>query len=591
MSTQYTTEPPPAATILLHTTAGPLTLSLFASQTPLTTRNFLQHCLDGTYTNTIFHRVAPGFVIQTGDPTGTGEGGTNIYEDGDKSQERFGETWGKLLRMPEERYGERIVLGDEVHSRLKFNRRGLVGMARMSEGKGNAQGQYGSQWFITLGDCRAELDGKCTMFGRIEGDGIYNVMKIANGEVIEGTERPVYPEKILSVEVLEMPEGEAWKVVKKREKIAQRTTEPKDTGKKSKTAAKKKGGKTLLSFAGDGGDEDGADIVVRPKKAKFNTALIDSEPTTTTTSQKPTTAPSNPKKRKSPSPARTQKSPEEPTSKRRKPSFHEPTTQLPIRDPESPSRSPTPDLPHTTRRRSSNHKSASALEAEIAALKATMKRDTAAPAEPKKKLSALEALIPATSTRGRKRPRAGENTAADDNSSLKLLNAFKARLEGATQQTQSNSTTDKQSLPNTSSNGTTHQPPTDTTDEAPLCDLHFIANCQSCSDWIEPSNADPNQSTNATTNNDPDDTDPSSFLTHSLTFEKDRLGKDLTWKRKNEEELVVIDPRERERELGIKSGKGKDRDRGKGGTREWDGDLGVGKGKAREREKVGDRRR
>lgn len=471
----------------------------------------------------------------------------------------------------------------------------------MGDGKGDAPGQYGSQWFITLGDCRAELDGKCTMFGRIEGDGIYNVMKIANGEVIEGTERPVYPEKILSVEVLEMPEGEAWKVVRKREKIAQRTTDSnqKETGKKSKTVAKKKGGKTLLSFAGDGGDEDGADIVVRPKKAKFNTALIDSPaeptPTTKTTSQKSTTDPPNSKKRKSPDPTPSRKSPE-PTSKRRKPSFHESTTQLPIRDPESPSRSPTPDLPQPTiRRHSSNHKSASALEAEIAALKATMKRDTAAPAEPKKKLSALEALIPATSTRGRKRPRPGEGTAAaDDNSSLKLLNAFKARLEGATQtQMQSHSTTEKQPQPAPSQNGTSNQPRNtdDTADEAPLCDLHFIANCQSCSDWIEPDPSNPDQP--SATNNDPEDNDPASFLSHSLTFEKDRLGKDLTWKRKNEEELVVIDPRERERELGIKSGRERerDRDRGKGTGREWDGDLGVGKGKGREREKGGDRRR
>lgn len=600
MSTQYTTEPPPTATVLLHTTAGPLTLSLFATQTPLTTLNFLQHCLDGTYTNTIFHRVASGFVIQTGDPTGTGEGGTNIYEDGDKNQERYGETWGRLLRLPEERYNERIVLGDEVHSRLKFNRRGLVGMARMGDGKGDAQGQYGSQWFITLGDCRAELDGKCTMFGRIEGDGIYNVMKIANAEVIEGTERPVYPEKVLSVEVLEMPEGEAWKSVKKREKIAQRTVaDQKETGKKTKTTGKKKGGKTLLSFAGDGGDEDGADVVVRPKKAKFNTALIDSPAESTTTTTTKTITQQISKKRKSPEPIPPQKSPE-PTPKRRKPSFHESTTQLPIRDPESPSRSPTPDVPEP-KRRSSNHKSASALEAEIAALKATMKRDTAPAAEPKKKLSALEALIPASSTRGRKRPRPGENTAADDNSSLKLLNAFKARLEGATQSqshSTTTSTTANPTVPTPSSNGTAHPPnptiPEDTTEEASLCDLHFIANCQSCSDWID---TNPDPSTNDPANpTDPEDTDPSSFLTHSLTFEKDRLGKDLTWKRKNEEELVVIDPRERERELGIKSGK-KERERGKGKAREWDGDLGVGgvagkgKGRDRDREKGGERRR
>lgn len=548
MSSQYTTEPPPTATVLLQTTAGPLTLSLFAQQAPLTTRNFLQHCLDGTYNGTIFHRVAPGFVIQTGDPTGTGEGGTNIYEDGDKSLERYGETWGRLLRMPEERWNERITLGDEVHSRLKFNRRGLVGMARMSDERGDAQGQYGSQWFITLGDCRAELDGKCTMIGRIEGEGIYNVMKIAAGEVVEGTERPVYPETITGVEVLEMPQGEAWQTLKKRERIAQRTTEADVKTKKTAKSAKKKAGKALLSFGGDAGEDEGPGVAVRPKKAKFNTALIDG-PAESASGSINAKGPEEKmaKKRKSPEPAPAKRSPE-PQPKRRKPSFHEPTTQLPLRDEESPSRSPTPEAP-PSRRRSSNHKSASALEAEIAALKATMKRDTAPVAEPKKKLSALEALIPASSTRGRKRPRPGEHS-TDDNSSLKMLNAFKARLEGTST---SKAPQPDQNDTQPSSNEATKPDAPD--EEAALCDLHFIANCQSCSHWADDdAKAD-----------EVEDEKDRSFLNHSLTFEKDRLGKDLTWKQKNEEELVVIDPREREKELGLKGKKG-----GAGKGREWD---------------------
>ncbi|KAK5071935.1 Peptidyl-prolyl isomerase cwc27 [Lithohypha guttulata] len=556
MSTQYTTEPPPTATVLLHTSAGPLTISLFAQQTPLTTRNFLQHCLDGTYNGTIFHRVAPGFVIQTGDPTGTGEGGTNIYEDGDKSLERYDETWARMLRLPEERYGERIVLGNEAHSRLKFNRRGLIGLARMSDEKGNAQGQYGSQWFITLGDCRAELDGKCTMFGRIEGDGIYNVMRIAGGEVVEGAERPVYPEKILNVEILEMPQGEAWRAIRKRERVAQRTTTEEKSKKKEKPS-KKKSGKTLLSFGGDAGDEEeGAGVVVRPKKAKFNTALIDAaaeeeqaQANGITNHKEPSAT--NSKKRKSPESAPTRKSPE-PELKRSKPSFHESTTQLPLKDPESPSRSPTPDIPR--QRRASNHKSATALEAEIAALKASMKRDTAPTAEPKKKLSALEALIPATSTRGRKRPRPGE-TGSEDSASMKMLNAFKARLESADQ---GKETSKDSAATNGNKPHAEDRIPDAPDEEATLCDLHFIANCQSCSDW-----AGDNKEAE-----DVDDEGGKGFLSHSLTFEKDRLGKDLTWKQKNEEELVVIDPREREKELGSKKKHG-DRN-GDGKSRNWD---------------------
>lgn len=416
-----------------------------------------------------------------------------------------------------------------MHSRLKFNRRGLIGMARMSDGKGKAQGQYGSQFFITLGDGR-ELDGKCTMFGRVEGDGIYNVNKIADGELVEGSERPVYPEKILRVEVLEMPSGEAWEDVKKRERIAQRTTEEP----KRKEKVKKKGGKALLSFE----DDEVAAVVVRPKK-KFNAALFDEaaekEPQVNGSKKETETVS---KKRKSPEPTLVRRSPE-PSPKRRKPSFHESTTQLPIRNEESPSRSPTPEVPN--KRRLSNHKSAAALEAEITALKATMKRDTAPAPESKKKLSALEALIPATSTRGRKRPRPGQTNDADAGS-LKMLNAFKARLESADGSKSSKPT-----------NGIKHEDvkPDGADEEAVLCDLHFVANCQSCSDWTDEMN------------DEAEDDKDMGLLNHSLTFEKDRLGKDLTWKQKNEDELMVIDPREREKELGIKS---------KGNSREWDKD-------------------
>ncbi|KAI7303429.1 hypothetical protein KC315_g15682, partial [Hortaea werneckii] len=63
MSALYNLEPQPTAKCILHTTAGDLLLELFAKQTPLASRNFLQHCLDGYYTNTIFHRLVKDFII------------------------------------------------------------------------------------------------------------------------------------------------------------------------------------------------------------------------------------------------------------------------------------------------------------------------------------------------------------------------------------------------------------------------------------------------------------------------------------------------------------------------------------------------
>lgn len=89
----------------------------------------------------IFHRLVKGFIIQSGDPTGTGTGGDSIY-------------------------GEPFE--DEVHGRLKFNRRGLLGMA--NTGKRNTNS---SQFFFTL-DRADELTGRNTLFGRIQGNTLYS---------------------------------------------------------------------------------------------------------------------------------------------------------------------------------------------------------------------------------------------------------------------------------------------------------------------------------------------------------------------------------------------------------------------------------
>ncbi|KIV93027.1 hypothetical protein PV10_04272 [Exophiala mesophila] len=615
MSSHYTTEPPPTATVLLHTTAGPLTISLFATQTPLTCRNFLQHVLDEDYSGNLFHRVAPGFVIQTGDPTGTGEGGTNIYED--REFENYDDDWARVMGREK---GEKIRFGDEIHSRLKFNRRGLVGMAKGS-GDGSASG-YGSQFFITLADCRAELDGKCTMFGRVEGEGIYNVVKVAEGELVEGTERPLYPEKILRAEIIEMPKGEAWQKMRKREKIEKRVVE---TSIKKK-AVKKKAGKALLSFGGDDEGDDGPGVAVRPKKAKFNPNLIEGggaeEDRPSKTNGKSQTKEPAPIERKKAPPAppvastlpQKRKASPEPTNKsssaspihHRKPSFHDPTTQLPLRNPESPSRSPTPVEDRKSGAR------ASALQAEIEALKASMRRNvTTTKDESKHKKSALESLIPATSTRGRKRPRPGDSNNKEDTSALKMLKAFKARLDAADQSqhsttvsnyvARSKSTGQKQnpavskaadangksssstdsSLPTKSGAAIEEEPKPDMddTEEATLCDLHFIANCQSCSSWDKEANSGRAQDGADGLPGSDDDYEGTQWMSHSLSFAKDRLGKDLTWKKKNEEELVVIDPREKERNL--KHAKRKDRDREREKDKERGRQNGSSKGKGR----------
>ncbi|ETN44683.1 uncharacterized protein HMPREF1541_10353 [Cyphellophora europaea CBS 101466] len=583
MSAHYNLEPPPTATVLLHTTAGDIQLSLFAQQTPLTCRNFLQHCLDGTYDNLPFHRIASDFVIQTGDPTGTGDGGQNIYEDDEF--EKYDERWARLLGREE---GDKIVFGDEVHSRLKFGRRGLLGMAK------DAEGGYGSQWFVTLGNVGRELDGRCTMFGRVEGEGIYSIVRIAEGEVVEGTERPVYPERVTGVEVLELPKGEAWASMKPRQKVAQRVAEEKKETKKPVKKGKK--AKAMLSF---GDDEAESDVVIKPKKAKFNTALIDASTTPEATKaigkvaankatpvsqrrspspQQPT--PTVPAKRK----ASTSDAPPSPTH-HRKPSSPDPSMQLPLRNPEIPSRSPSVSRSTSPPGRDlSATQTKAALDAQISALKASMRRPTTTVGEVSRKQSALEALIPATSTRGRKRPRPGDAGAGgrEDAKALKMLNAFRTRLEAADSTDHTQPAVGKgqngrskshavasdgdPTLPATGAgpNAPAVDAETQGDEEAKLCDLHFIANCLSCfaADAAETAEEEDNEK-----NND------RGFLGHQLTFAKDVLGKDGEWRKRERNRrvedddggLVVLDPRVKEKEL--KRGNKK---KEKGGGREWD---------------------
>lgn len=479
MSAVYNLEPNPTAKVLLQTTAGDLELELFAKQTPKTSRNFLQLCLDGYYDNTLFHRLVKGFIIQGGDPTGTGQGGESSYD------------------------GEPFE--DEFHSRLKFNRRGLLGMANSGSPNDN-----GSQFFFTLGNT-PELTGKNTMFGRVVGDTIYNLMKMAEAEIAEGSEeRPLYPTKITGVEIIINP----FEDMVQRVRVAERTEPERKKPKK----AKRKAGKALLSFGGDEGEE----TVPITKKVKYNKALVSAE----------TERPAAPEPSPAPKPSEERAIPIRP-----------PARKSPSRSPSPPPKSvhlkanrrPTPPLRETSPPQSRLER----VNAQIEAVKASMKRNTPTQSsEDAKEKSLLESMIPASTTRGRKRGATANNTASEQ-ATLDILSKFKSKLESAP------APPARPKIPAVPSEGSLtrneeessmskSKQPTTEEEEAP-CDLHFIVGCQSCTAWDK---------------QDQDDSDDDTgWMSHSLSFAKDRLGKDLEWKRKNEEELVVIDPRERAQDL------------------------------------------
>jgi peptidyl-prolyl cis-trans isomerase SDCCAG10 len=183
----------------LKTSKGDIDIELWTKETPKTCRNFIQLCMEGYYNDTIFHRVVKGFICQGGDPNGDGTGGTSIY-------------------------GEPFK--DEFHSRLRFNRRGLVAMA--NAGKND----NGSQFFFTMG-ATPELQNLHTIFGKVTGDTVFNMLKLEDC-VVDANERPEYPVKILKTVILSNP----------FEDIVPRAT----TNESSKEGRKKKREKGVKNF-------------------------------------------------------------------------------------------------------------------------------------------------------------------------------------------------------------------------------------------------------------------------------------------------------------------------------------------------------
>ncbi|KAG5952205.1 hypothetical protein E4U53_001421 [Claviceps sorghi] len=539
MSAIYNLEPQPTASAIIHTTLGEILVELFAKQTPLTCRNFLQHSLDGYYDGTIFHRLVPNFILQGGDPTGTGNGGESIYDGG-----AFG---GDLDPWPmDERRGINagpmgVNFKDEFHSRLKFNRRGLLGMANESRENTN-----GSQFFFTL-DKTEELNGKNTLFGRVAGDTIYNLAKIGESEVDADSERPLYPIKIERVEILVNP----FEDMKKRARIAPQTTQKPASTEKAKKK-KRKGGKQLLSF-GDEGDEDAEEPAL--KKPKFDTRLVVQEED----QEEVKHSEKKPRKEKMENMSKKDekvesviraagaaKTPSQAVDETESPDDAQRATSRP------PKRQDTEQPDESSYRAEEPAPEKTALEKaneEIAALKASMRRTiySEQPAPEARKKSALESMIPETSMRARKRRAGANNTSTtDDQASLDLLRAFRAKLEKAPPTKGSPSGTISKQDAGGGGDGAAD-------DEAALCDLHFIANCQSCTAWDKQGR---------------EDSDDEGWMSHSLSFAADRLGKDLSNRKKAEDELVVIDPREKA--YSLKETKRAEREAKMGGSRAWD---------------------
>ena len=161
---------------VLHTTDGTIRVHLFASEDPVTVNNFVFLARDHFYDGVKFHRIIKGFMVQTGDPLGTGAGG------------------------PGYRFQDETVTRDY--------KPGIVAMAN------SGPNTNGSQFFIMHGDYSGRLPKNYSIFGKVV-QGMETVNKIATAETTMGGDgamsKPLKPVKIVSVKIERVGGGKAAK--------------------------------------------------------------------------------------------------------------------------------------------------------------------------------------------------------------------------------------------------------------------------------------------------------------------------------------------------------------------------------------------
>jgi len=159
--------------VVLETTMGTIILELYWDHAPVTCSNMCQLAKRGYYDDTVFHRIIKDFMVQGGDPTGTGRGGESVY--------------GKHFQ-------------DEIHKELKHTGAGILSMAN------SGPNTNGSQFFISLAPC-PWLDGKHTIFGRVA-QGMKVVKQIGNVQTNQ-SDRPIADIKILRARAISGEENES----------------------------------------------------------------------------------------------------------------------------------------------------------------------------------------------------------------------------------------------------------------------------------------------------------------------------------------------------------------------------------------------
>lgn len=152
-------EPPTTAHVIFHTTKGPVEVEIWAKEAGEIGRSFLTNCVNNRYVGNAFTKIIRDYTVET-----------EALEPATKHRNEF-------------------------HSRIRFNKRGMLGAVRREGPYSSADG-----FFITMNPA-PEFDGKFVPLGRVVGDTFYNVAKINQGDLAKDKSTPVHPVSITKVEV------------------------------------------------------------------------------------------------------------------------------------------------------------------------------------------------------------------------------------------------------------------------------------------------------------------------------------------------------------------------------------------------------
>ncbi|XP_030369916.1 peptidyl-prolyl cis-trans isomerase sig-7 [Scaptodrosophila lebanonensis] len=163
--------------VVIETTLGDLTVDLFIDERPIACMNFMKLCQLKYYNFNLFHTIQQGFIAQTGDPTGAGDGGSSV--------------WG-VIEGQHKRFFEAEYLPKISHSNA-----GMLSL--VSAGKN----LVGSQFFFTLGENLTSLDGTHCVIGEVvEG---HELLRKLNDAIVDENNRPYQDIRITHTVVLEDP--------------------------------------------------------------------------------------------------------------------------------------------------------------------------------------------------------------------------------------------------------------------------------------------------------------------------------------------------------------------------------------------------